>query len=94
MSGKTNLTYEEALACEHRAAAKAQQLPKEFIAPVLRMIQHSMVKLLADYVTFFDIIFKMVHLHACNILFCFCCCTLLISVQHLSMCFCHLSCAK
>ena len=39
MSGKSNLTYEEALVCEKQAAVKAQQLPKELIAPVLRMIQ-------------------------------------------------------
>lgn len=40
VSGTSNLTYEEALACEERAAEKAQQLPKELIAPVLQMIQH------------------------------------------------------
>ncbi|RLM65315.1 hypothetical protein C2845_PM16G08200 [Panicum miliaceum] len=39
VSGKSNLTYEEALVCEKQAAVKAQQLPKELIAPVLRMIQ-------------------------------------------------------
>ncbi|TVU14415.1 hypothetical protein EJB05_37882, partial [Eragrostis curvula] len=45
VSGKSNLTFEEALICEQRAAEKAQQLPKEFIAPVLRMIQHSTLNL-------------------------------------------------
>ncbi|GJN02878.1 hypothetical protein PR202_ga20267 [Eleusine coracana subsp. coracana] len=65
------MTYTEALACEKRAAEKAQQLPAELIAPVLQTIQHSRVKLLADFVTFLDNTFKIVHLHACNILFLF-----------------------
>jgi hypothetical protein len=42
VSGKSNLTYEEALVSEHHAAEKAQQLPRELIAPVLHMIQYSM----------------------------------------------------
>jgi hypothetical protein len=66
VSGKSNLTYEEALACEQRAAEKAQQLPKELIAPVLQMIQHSRVKLLADFITFIKINVKIVHRHTCN----------------------------
>uniref|UniRef100_A0A0A9D0T1 DDT domain-containing protein n=1 Tax=Arundo donax TaxID=35708 RepID=A0A0A9D0T1_ARUDO len=45
VSGKTNLTYEEALVWEQRAAEKAQQLPKELIVPVLRMIQYSTLNL-------------------------------------------------
>lgn len=40
-TGKTNLTYEEALISEHRAAEKVQQFPKELVAPVLEMIQYS-----------------------------------------------------
>ncbi|BAS89334.1 Os04g0439400 [Oryza sativa Japonica Group] len=40
VSGKSNLTYEEALVSEHHAAEKAQQLPRELIAPVLHMIQY------------------------------------------------------
>ncbi|XP_062185059.1 uncharacterized protein LOC133888732 [Phragmites australis] len=45
LSGKSNLTYEEALVWEQRAAEKAQQLPKELMAPVLRMIQYSTLNL-------------------------------------------------
>ncbi|KAL6885853.1 hypothetical protein ACP4OV_010114 [Aristida adscensionis] len=45
VSGKSNLTYEEALVWEQRAAEKAQQLPKQLIAPVLRMIQYSTLNL-------------------------------------------------
>ncbi|WOK97380.1 DDT domain-containing protein [Canna indica] len=41
VTGKTNLTYEEALVSEHHATEKVQQFPKDFIAPVLRMIQFS-----------------------------------------------------
>jgi hypothetical protein len=48
VSGKSKLTYKEALICEQQAAAKAQQLPKELMAPVLRMIQHSWANLLSD----------------------------------------------
>lgn len=40
-SGKTNLTYEEALVSEHRAVEKVQQFPKELMAPVLHMVQYS-----------------------------------------------------
>lgn len=55
MSGKSNLTYEEALVCEKQAAVKAQQLPKELIAPVLRMIQqYSRAKPLSVFFTFIN----------------------------------------
>uniref|UniRef100_A0A0D9W599 DDT domain-containing protein n=1 Tax=Leersia perrieri TaxID=77586 RepID=A0A0D9W599_9ORYZ len=40
VSGKSNLTYEEALVSEHHAADKAQQLSRELIAPVLHLIQY------------------------------------------------------
>lgn len=42
MSGKMNLTYEEALVSERKATEKVQQFPKEFMGPVLRMVQFSM----------------------------------------------------
>ncbi|TKW04497.1 hypothetical protein SEVIR_7G113400v4 [Setaria viridis] len=45
VSGKSNLTYEEALVCEQQAAVKAQLLPKELIAHVLEMIQYSTLSL-------------------------------------------------
>lgn len=45
MSGKSNLTYEEALVSEQRTAEKAQQLPRELMPPVLHMIQYSRAKL-------------------------------------------------
>uniref|UniRef100_A0A0D3F6E6 DDT domain-containing protein n=1 Tax=Oryza barthii TaxID=65489 RepID=A0A0D3F6E6_9ORYZ len=41
ISGKSNLTFEEALVSEHHAVSKAQKLPTELMAPVLRMIQYS-----------------------------------------------------
>ncbi|KAL5818849.1 hypothetical protein ACOSQ3_022787 [Xanthoceras sorbifolium] len=49
-TGKTNLTYEEALVSEKHAAEKVQELPKELVAPALRIIQFSMLSLkdLAD----------------------------------------------
>lgn len=56
MSGKSKLTYKEALICEQQAAAKAQQLPKELMAPVLRMIQHSWVNVLSDLFIISDVI--------------------------------------
>eukprot|EP00898_Chlorokybus_atmophyticus_P006517 jgi/Chlat1/6867/Chrsp51S09106 len=37
VTGKTNLTYEEALVSENKAAAKIQQFPQEYIAPVLQL---------------------------------------------------------
>ncbi|KAM0916681.1 hypothetical protein ACQ4PT_010025 [Festuca glaucescens] len=45
VSGKSNLTYEEALVSEQRAAEKAQQLPRELISPVLQMVQYSTLSL-------------------------------------------------
>uniref|UniRef100_A0A0D9VH33 DDT domain-containing protein n=1 Tax=Leersia perrieri TaxID=77586 RepID=A0A0D9VH33_9ORYZ len=45
ISGKSNLTFEEALVSEHRAVAKAQKLPTKLMAPVLQMIQYSTVGL-------------------------------------------------
>ncbi|CAL5016886.1 unnamed protein product [Urochloa decumbens] len=45
VSGKSKLTYEEALVCEQRAAVKAQLLPKELIVHVLQMVQYSTLSL-------------------------------------------------
>ncbi|KAG6499672.1 DDT domain-containing protein DDB_G0282237-like [Zingiber officinale] len=45
VSGKSNLTYEEALVSEHHATEKVQEFPKDFIAPVLQMIQFSIANL-------------------------------------------------
>ncbi|KAF5727635.1 hypothetical protein HS088_TW22G01331 [Tripterygium wilfordii] len=49
-TGKANLTYEEALVSEKCATEKVQELPKELVAPALRIIQFSMLSLkdLAD----------------------------------------------
>ncbi|XP_062083725.1 uncharacterized protein LOC133790203 [Humulus lupulus] len=44
-TGKTNLTYEEALVSEKRATEKVQQFPKELVVPALRIIQYSMLSL-------------------------------------------------
>ncbi|CAA6660158.1 unnamed protein product [Spirodela intermedia] len=44
-TGKTNLTYEEALVSEHRASEKVQQIPKELAAPILQEVQYSTLKL-------------------------------------------------
>lgn len=41
VTGKANLTYEEALVSERRANEKVQQFPKELTVPVLHMIQFS-----------------------------------------------------
>lgn len=41
MSGKSNLTFEEALVSEHNVMAKAQNMPTELMAYVLRMTQYS-----------------------------------------------------
>lgn len=41
VTGKTNLTFEEALASEKQAMEKVQQFPKELVAPVLRDVQFS-----------------------------------------------------
>ncbi|MQM01478.1 hypothetical protein Taro_034233 [Colocasia esculenta] len=40
-TGKTGLTYEEALVSERRANEKVQQIPKELVAPILHMVQYS-----------------------------------------------------
>ncbi|KAF3444212.1 hypothetical protein FNV43_RR13902 [Rhamnella rubrinervis] len=50
VTGKTNLTYEEALVSEKRATEKVQQFPTEVVVPALRIIQYSMLSLkdLAD----------------------------------------------
>ncbi|XP_048128723.1 DDT domain-containing protein DDB_G0282237 isoform X4 [Rhodamnia argentea] len=50
ISGKSNLTYEEALVSEKRAIEKVQQFPQELMAPMLSIIQFSMLPLrdLAD----------------------------------------------
>ncbi|OIV89821.1 hypothetical protein TanjilG_29913 [Lupinus angustifolius] len=50
VSGKTSLTYEEALVSERHATEKVQQFPKELMAPALKTIQYSMLPLkdLAD----------------------------------------------
>ncbi|KAI3887929.1 hypothetical protein MKX03_013164 [Papaver bracteatum] len=45
VTGKANLTYEEALVSEQRAAEKVQQFPKELMAPVLHIIQFSTLTL-------------------------------------------------
>ncbi|XXG60485.1 hypothetical protein AAC387_Pa04g2384 [Persea americana] len=45
VTGKVNLTYEEALVSERRANEKVQQFPKELTAPVLHMIQFSILRL-------------------------------------------------
>ncbi|CAI8619242.1 unnamed protein product [Vicia faba] len=50
VTGKTGLTYEEALVSEQRATEKFLQFPKEFMTPALKIIQFSMLPLkeLAD----------------------------------------------
>ncbi|KAH1038391.1 hypothetical protein J1N35_040134 [Gossypium stocksii] len=52
-TGKSNLTYEEAMVTEKHAIQKVQQLPNDVVAPALRIIQFSMLSLrdLADLVT-------------------------------------------
>ncbi|QCE15073.1 hypothetical protein DEO72_LG11g2081 [Vigna unguiculata] len=52
VTGKTGLTYEEALVSEKHGAEKVQQIPEELIAPALRIIQYSMLPLkdLVDYI--------------------------------------------
>lgn len=45
VTGKTNLTYEEALVSEKRATEKVQQFPTEVVVPALRIIQYSKCKL-------------------------------------------------
>lgn len=41
VTGKTNMTYEEAMVSEKHATEKVQQIPKELMAPALRIIQYS-----------------------------------------------------
>ncbi|KAG5031823.1 hypothetical protein AAZX31_06G152600 [Glycine max] len=50
ITGKSGLTYEEALVSEKHAAEKVQQIPEELVAPALRIIHYSMLPLkdLAD----------------------------------------------
>ncbi|CDP18688.1 unnamed protein product [Coffea canephora] len=45
VTGRGNLTYEEALICESNAIKKVQQIPKELIFPVLSDVQFSMLTL-------------------------------------------------
>ncbi|XP_010912638.1 uncharacterized protein [Elaeis guineensis] len=45
VTGKSNLTYEEALVSECHATEKVQQFPEELMAPVLHMIQYSTLSL-------------------------------------------------
>ncbi|KAI5081067.1 hypothetical protein GOP47_0004250 [Adiantum capillus-veneris] len=45
VTGKSNLTYEEALESECKATEKVQQFPREFIGPVLQLVQFSMLRL-------------------------------------------------
>ncbi|KAF7840185.1 DDT domain-containing protein [Senna tora] len=45
VTGKTSLTFEEAMVSEKRATEKVQQIPKELMAPALRIIQYSMLPL-------------------------------------------------
>ncbi|MBA0814282.1 hypothetical protein Gohar_020122 [Gossypium harknessii] len=40
-TGKSNLTYEEAMVTEKNAIQKVQQLPNDLVAPALRIIQFS-----------------------------------------------------
>ncbi|XAR73096.1 hypothetical protein NMG60_11006939 [Bertholletia excelsa] len=45
ITGKTNLTYEEALVSERRAMEKVQHFPQDLVEPVLRHVQFSMLTL-------------------------------------------------
>ncbi|KAL9680006.1 hypothetical protein QQ045_017877 [Rhodiola kirilowii] len=45
MTGKSNLTFEEALVSEQRASEKVKQLPSELVEPALRAIQFCMLPL-------------------------------------------------
>ncbi|KAG6548407.1 hypothetical protein Mapa_009893 [Marchantia paleacea] len=45
VTGKQNLTYEEALVSERRATERVQQFPKEFMGPVLSMVQFSPLRI-------------------------------------------------
>jgi delta 1-pyrroline-5-carboxylate dehydrogenase len=48
VSGKSNLTYEEAVVSERKATEKVQQFPKEFMGPVLHLVQFSCVIFLSS----------------------------------------------
>ncbi|CAM6129493.1 unnamed protein product [Calypogeia fissa] len=45
VTGKQNLTYEEALVSERRATEQVQHFPKEFMGPVLSIVQFSPLRL-------------------------------------------------
>jgi hypothetical protein len=66
VSGKSNLTYEEALVSEQRAAEKAQQLPRELISPVLQMVRYSRSQSFPDYYII-DTILMIIKFQACDI---------------------------
>lgn len=54
VTGKLNLTFEEALVSERRAIEKVQQFPSNLVAPVLREVQFSMSSLSPFCVLCFD----------------------------------------
>ena len=60
VTGKSNLTYEEALVSEQKAIEKVQQFPSELIAPVLRDVQFSMWS--SHFVTFIVLCFLWIYL--------------------------------
>ncbi|CAN6238353.1 unnamed protein product [Urochloa humidicola] len=68
MSGKTNLTFEEALVSEHNAMEKARNIPTELMAYVLRMTQYSTLGLheLVNkiYANLLEEVFEGIELHA------------------------------
>ncbi|KAF8653156.1 hypothetical protein HU200_062602 [Digitaria exilis] len=68
MSGKSNLTFEEALVSEHNAVEKTKKLPAEFMSYVLRMIQYSTLGLYElinnIYASLLEEVFEGTELHA------------------------------
>lgn len=68
VSGKSNLTFEEALVSEHQAMEKAQNLPTELMGHVLRMTQYSTIGLIElvnkIYVSLQEDVFEGIELHA------------------------------
>lgn len=68
MSGKSNLTFEEALVSEHNSMEKAQNLPTGMMAYVLRMTQYSTLGLhdLINkiYACLLEEVFEGIELHA------------------------------
>lgn len=54
VTGKINLTFEEALMSERRAIEKVQQFPTNLVAPVLREVQFSMSSLSPFYALCFQ----------------------------------------